>query len=74
MILAGVPVPDPRTWTPLGATDPVSITHAELVGLGAAIALRKEALFTIKKAREATLLGLTSAADIAAFDSDAGWS
>lgn len=73
LIGSGVPIPDPREWTPYGHTDPVSITHAELVGLGAAIAMRKDALFTAKKQKQDAVTQLSSAADVAAYDITADW-
>ncbi len=73
MIAAGVPVPNPRPWTPKGSLQPVDITHAELVGLGAAIAVRKDALFAIKKAKQAAVSALTDPQEIDAYDVGAGW-
>jgi hypothetical protein len=68
LINSGVPVPDPRPWTPKGARTPVSITHAELIGLGAAIADRKDALFAAKKAKQAEIADLDTVEGVAAFD------
>lgn len=73
LITAGVSVPDPRPWTPVGSFSPIDITHAELVGLGAAIAARKDALFVIKKAKQAAVAAMTDAGDVAAYDAAAGW-
>ena len=73
LIAAGVPVPNPRPWTPRGSFTPVEVTHAELVGLGAAIASRKDALFAAKKAKQAEVAGLTSVAALAAYDVAVGW-
>ena len=59
LINSGVPVPDPRPWISLkGSSTSVSITHAELIGLGAAIAARKYALFVVKKAKQAEIAGI----------------
>jgi hypothetical protein len=68
LIGSGVPVPDPRPWTPKGSWTPVSITHAELIGLGAAIAARKDALFVTKKAKQAEIAELGTVEAVAAFD------
>lgn len=73
MITAGVPVPNPRPWTPKGALQPVDVTHTELVGLGAAIAQRKDVLYGVKKAKQAHVAALTVPAEIAAYDVTAGW-
>lgn len=73
MIAAGVPVPNPRPWTPVGSLVPVDLTHAQLVGLGAVIAARKDALFVIKKAKQGAIAALTDAHEIADYDAAAGW-
>lgn len=73
LIAIGAPIPNPRPWTPLGSMTPVDITHAELAGLGGAIAARKDALFTIKKAKQAALAELTEPVDVDAVDPLAGW-
>lgn len=64
--------PDPRTWNPVGA-GPVVVTRADLTLLGLAIAGRKDALFAIKKAKQAAVAALTNAADIIAYDPADGW-
>jgi hypothetical protein len=73
MIAAGVPVPDPRPFTPVGEDDPVQLSHADFVGLGAAIAARKDSLFVVKKARQAELAAMTDPAEIDAVDAGEGW-
>lgn len=73
MIAAGVSVPDPRPWTAHGELTPTTVSHAELLGLGGAIAARKDALFAKKKTLEAALAALTDPAAIDAFDPTQGW-
>lgn len=73
MIAAGVPVPNPRPWTPVGSLTPVDLSHAGIVGLGAAIAARKDALFVVKKQKQAAIAGLTDAHEIADYDASTGW-
>lgn len=73
MIVSGAPVPNPRNWTPKGSLVPVSITHSELIGLGAAIAARKDALFAVKKTKQATILAASAPHDIANHDAAVGW-
>ena len=68
LINSGVPVPDPRPWTPKGAWTPVGITHAELIGLGAAIAARKDSLFIAKKTKQTEIAGLDTVGAVEAFD------
>jgi hypothetical protein len=72
-IALGVPVPDPRPWTPVGADEAIDVTHAELVGLGATIAQRKDRLFAIKKARQKALFEMTDPKEIDAVDPSEGW-
>lgn len=73
LIASGVPIPNPRSWTPVGSFTPVDITHAELIGLGAAIAARKDALFVVKKAKQAEVAALGDANAVAAYDVMADW-
>ncbi len=73
LIAAGVPVDNPRPWTPQKAMTPVMITHAELIGLGAALATRKDALYVAKKALSAAVLAATTEAELEAVDIAAGW-
>jgi len=73
LILAGIPMDNPRPWTPMGTLTPVEMTHAQIIGLGAVIAQRKDALFIVKKAKEAALAAFTDPAEIAAFDIGTGW-
>jgi hypothetical protein len=69
----GSPLPDPRTWTPFGSSDPISITRAELAVLGMMIGARKDALYTIKKARQKELAAMTDPAEIDVVDPQTGW-
>lgn len=73
MIAAGAPVPNPRPWTPVGSFTPVDITHAELVGLGGAIAVRKDVLFAVKRAKQAAVAAMTDPAQIDAVNPAADW-
>lgn len=73
LINSGVPVPDPRPWTPRGSLTPVDVTHAELIGLGAAIASRKDQLFAAKKAKQAAVAAMADVAAVEAFDVEADW-
>jgi hypothetical protein len=69
----GLSLPDPRPWTPMNADAPISISRAELAGLGIAIATRKDALFTVKKMKQAALAMLTDPAAINTVNPLAGW-
>jgi hypothetical protein len=73
LFTVGVPVPDPRTWTPYQSLAPVSVSHADLIGLGRAIAARKDALFLKKKAKQAEIAALTDPAAVLAYDVETGW-
>lgn len=72
MIAVGLPIPDPRPWTPKDG-EPVMLAHSDFVGIGAAIAARKDALYLIKKAKQAEVAELNDAAAIADYDVEAGW-
>lgn len=69
----GSPLPDPRPWTPMGVVLPVQITRAELAMLGMAIGLRKDALYIIKKTKQAVLAAMTDPVEIDAVDPLTGW-
>lgn len=73
LIQVGADIPDPRDWTAHGEVIPTSVTHAELINIGAAIAGRKDDLFVTKKTKEAEILALTDAVAIQAYDVSAGW-
>lgn len=73
LIATGAPVPDPRPFTPHDQDEPVNLTHAQFVGLGAAIAARKDALFVIKKLRQAALAAMAAPLAIDAVDPTDGW-
>lgn len=73
LIATGAPVPNPRPWTPQGSLVPVDLTHAQIIGLGATIAARKDALFVIKKQKQAAIAALTDAHEIADYDAASGW-
>jgi hypothetical protein len=73
LIVAGLPVPNPRPWTPKDQASPVNVTHAELIGLGAAIAARKDALFAKKKIAQAAVAALTAPAAVDAYDVTDCW-
>ena len=68
----GLTLPDPRNWTPKDSLAPVSITRAELIGLGLAIAARKDALFVTKKQKQYAVTQLSDPAAIDSYDA-AGW-
>lgn len=69
----GISLPDPRPWTPLGEGGPVQISRAELALLGMAIGQRKDALYVIKKTKQALLAAMTDPALIDAVDPLTGW-
>lgn len=69
----GSPLPDPRTWVPHGAMEAVTISHAEIAGLGLSIAARKDFLFYKKKAKQAAVLALTDPTEIDQYDITNGW-
>ena len=73
LISAGVPVDNPRPWTPHGSMTPVMVTHAELIGLGAAMAARKDALYVAKKDLVAAIMAAADSVELAAIDVSAGW-
>jgi hypothetical protein len=73
LILSGISVPNPRPWTPRGSMTPVDVTHAELIGLGAVIAARKDLFFVAKKAMQAAVAAMTDVEAVLAVDAAAGW-
>ncbi len=73
LIAVGAPVPNPRPWTPVGQLTPISLTHAQLIGLGGLIAYRKDVLFVIKKQKQAEVSLLTTMNELNSYDVDQGW-
>lgn len=71
--LLGLTLPDQRSWTPYEASDPITISRAQLAGLGISIGARKDALYTIKKTRQKALFALTNPVEIDAIDPLTGW-
>lgn len=69
LIMAGA-MTNPRPWTPVGALQPETIN---VVALGGAIAQRKDELHVQKKLIEASMLALSTAAEVEAFDANQGW-
>lgn len=62
-----------RSWTPYGSLTGVTVSYAQLEAIGAAIAAREDALFIIKKQKQAAIAALTDAHEIAGYDATAGW-
>lgn len=71
-VLAGV-VPNPRPWTPRGATTPIMVSNAELITIGATIMARIDALVQAYLTHKAAILALPDAAAVAAYDIESGW-
>lgn len=71
--LVGMTLPDPRPWTPMGSLSPISITRAELAGLGIAIGARKDQLFIAKKLKQLAVWETTDPVVIDAVEVDDGW-
>lgn len=69
----GQPVPPTRTWTPRGQHTGVEVTRDQLAVLGITMAQRKDALFTVKKAKQAAVWESSSASFLASYDPAAGW-
>lgn len=69
----GIDLPDPREWTPKDSIAPVTVSRAQLTGLGLTIAARKDALFAKKKEKQGELAALTDPAKIDAYDALADW-
>lgn len=63
----------PRAWTAYGELTATSVTEGDLENIAVAIAEREDALFVVKKTKEWQLSGLTTALQVAGFNSDAGW-
>lgn len=69
---AGISSDATRAWTPFGSDVGVSVTIADVIALGIAIAQRKDALFATKKLRQAALK-IMSPSDLSVYDASAGW-
>lgn len=65
--------PDPRAWTPRGETLPISISHAEVQAIAAAVGLAYEAHMQAYLAHKAAIRALTTVAAVEAYDIADGW-
>lgn len=63
----------PRPWTPRGTLTPVLLSWNDLKGLGIAMKQRKDALFFVKKQKQAAVAALTDAQAIHDYDVTTGW-
>jgi hypothetical protein len=68
-----ITLPDPRSWKPAYQNASVTVTRADLVALGLAIANRKDVLFAKKIAKKTEVDALTEPADIVAYNALSDW-
>ena len=71
-VLAGL-TPDPRPWTPKGATSPVMLTHADIKLVAGAIGAAYDAHVQAYLVHKGSILALADVAQIAAYDVTSGW-
>jgi hypothetical protein len=75
-VLLGVALgvtPDPRPWTPRGELTPISVTHADLTAIGAAMMGAVDAEVQAYLAHKSALLQMTEPGDVLAYDLTNGW-
>jgi hypothetical protein len=72
-ILAGMPVPNPRSWTPKGSLFPIQVTYTDLAMIGGALLATKDAFMQVYLTHKALIMSETDAAAVAAYDVTAGW-
>jgi hypothetical protein len=72
-ISAGIPVPNPRPWTPKGSILPVMCSHDDLKAIGAALLTKTDALYQKYFTHKAAIAVLTTAADVMAYNVNTGW-
>lgn len=72
-IAIGVPVPNPRQWYPKGEIAPVDCSHADLAAIGGALLAVKDAYMTAYLTHKATIMTMTDAASVLAYDYSSGW-
>lgn len=65
--------PDPRPWTPKGATAPVMLSHADLTAVAAAVGAAYDAMVQAYLLHKAAIKALGSSSAVAAYDIGAGW-
>lgn len=73
LVIAGLAVPNPRPWSPHKSLTPVFLTHDDILGIGKAIADRKDYYFVKKKQKQAELAACTTPQQLAYFDALSGW-
>lgn len=72
-ITAGIPIDNPRYWTPSGNLMPILVSHADFALIGKAILDKKDALYTIYAGHKYYISTLEDAEDIAAYDASTGY-
>lgn len=66
-------IPNPRPFTPKGQIAPVDTTHAEMIAIYLAGLAAGDAHYTVYATHKATILALTDAAAVLAYDITTGW-
>ena len=65
--------PNPRPWTPKGATTPISVTHDDIKLIASAIGAAYDAHVQAYLIHKSAILSKTTAAEVAAYSISGGW-
>ena len=72
-IAVGLPVPNPRNWTPKGGLAPVSCTHSDLAAIGGALLAAKDAFMAVYFIHKAAIMTEDDLETVLAYDVTTGW-
>ena len=71
-VLAGI-TPNPRPWTPKGATAAINVTYADIGAIAGAVGAAYDAMIQRYLTHKETVKRLTTTGDVAAYDVTIGW-
>lgn len=72
-ITAGIEFPDPLPWTPKGYTDPVALSHTDLVTASGAILMKVNEMYGIYFIHKANIMALSDWTALSAYDFKTGY-
>lgn len=72
-IAIGIPISNPRPWTPQGIVIPIDVTHADLALIGAAILSKKDELINTYFFHKAMISAQIDIMSVANYDYSTGW-
>lgn len=72
-ISIGLPVPNPRAWTPKGSLTPVDVTHQDFAIIGGAMIQKKDDLYQVYANHKSAIKALQTVEDVLSYDYTTGY-